>query len=61
MYGRVFVLLYLPNKLNLETKSPINLKMSWNEVDTVSLGKGPGFKGKQHHKHTASETQSPTQ
>ena len=28
---------------------------------TVSLGKGFGSKGKQHHKHTASETQSPIQ
>ena len=25
---------------------------------TVSVGKGFGSKGKQHHKHTASETQS---
>ena len=28
---------------------------------TVSLGKGFGSKGKQHHKHIASETQSHTQ
>ena len=27
-------------------------------VDTVSAGKGFGSKGRQHHKHTASETQS---
>ena len=27
-------------------------------ADAVSVGKGFGFKGKQHHKHTASETQS---
>ena len=29
-------------------------------IDTVSLGKGFGSNGKQHHKHTASETQSHT-
>ena len=28
---------------------------------TVSLGKGFGSNGKQHHKHTASEAQSHTQ
>ena len=30
-------------------------------IITVSLGKGFGSKGKQHHKHTASQTHSHTQ
>ena len=32
--------------------------MPCNSVHTVSVGKGFGSKGKQHHKHTASETQN---
>jgi hypothetical protein len=32
-----------------------------DDLDTVSLGKGFGSKGKQHQKHTALETQSHTQ
>ena len=50
------------SKINLNTfhvllKHWLALK-NHRALDTVSVGKNFGYKGKQHHKHTASETQS---
>ena len=43
------------------TNPPSGVELRGRGVDasfTVSVGKGFGSKGKQHHKHTALETQS---
>ena len=53
-----------PTKCAVEKLYPslsTGFRLEVNKLHTVSLGKDFGFKGKQHHKHTASETQSHTQ
>ena len=51
----------MKNLLNFLPRNTYEVAGATDVYCTVSMGKGFGSKGKQHHKHTASESQSHTQ